>query len=226
MSHRCPCHATSEPENDLMSTRPESAARTRRALIDAAAELLDAAGPDAVTLRAVGSAAGVSRGAPYRHFADKEGLLMAVSVESWNRLADDFGSARRQEQPPHVRLRRALTAIVELARTHPHLYQLMFVIPRNDPSTGAAAAARAVEEFMAIVGGVVGEQESEHYGALLFCSAHGIAGLEITGHLGKGKWGTNPDRLIESLASLAAVAPRLERDGQPDAGRQSSTTRK
>jgi Bacterial regulatory proteins, tetR family len=47
------------------------------------AELLDSGGPDAVTLRGVGARAGVSRGAPYRHFADKESLLTAVAAESW-----------------------------------------------------------------------------------------------------------------------------------------------
>ena len=44
-----------------MTSRLESAAKTRRALLDAAAELLDAGGPEAVTLREVGSRAGVSR---------------------------------------------------------------------------------------------------------------------------------------------------------------------
>ena len=47
-----------------MTSRLESAAKTRRALLDAAAELLDEGGPEAVTLREVGSRAGVSRAAP------------------------------------------------------------------------------------------------------------------------------------------------------------------
>ncbi len=37
----------------------------------AAADLLEEGGPDAVTLRAVGARAGVSRSAPYRHFTGK-----------------------------------------------------------------------------------------------------------------------------------------------------------
>lgn len=65
-----------------MVTRAESAALTRRALLDAAAELLDLGGPEAVTLREVGARAGVSRGAPYRHFADKDSLPTAVATES------------------------------------------------------------------------------------------------------------------------------------------------
>ena len=61
--------------------RKESAAATRGALIDQAAQLLDGGGLEAVTLREVGARAGVSRGAPYRHFADKEGLLTAVAAD-------------------------------------------------------------------------------------------------------------------------------------------------
>jgi AcrR family transcriptional regulator len=104
---------------------------TRRALLDAAAHLLDAGGPEAVTLREVGARAGVSRNAPYRHFADKEGLLTAVAGESWDRLADALKSISATDSAPSTRLRQALMTFVELGRKRPHLYQLMFVIPES-----------------------------------------------------------------------------------------------
>jgi len=78
--------------------RIESAAATRRALLDQAAALLDRGGPDAVTLREVGARAGVSRGAPYRHFCDKQSLLTAIAAESWERLADHM---RELQEDPH-----------------------------------------------------------------------------------------------------------------------------
>lgn len=65
-----------------MVTRSKPAAITRRTLIAAAAELLDQSGPDAVTLRAVGARAGVSRGAPYGHFEDKAHLLTVLATDS------------------------------------------------------------------------------------------------------------------------------------------------
>ncbi len=43
----------------------------RNALLDAATTLLDDAGPTGLTLRAAARAAGVSSGAPYRHFTDR-----------------------------------------------------------------------------------------------------------------------------------------------------------
>ena len=134
-----------------MTSRVESAAKTRRALLDAASELLDAGGPEAVTLREVGTLAGVSRAAPYRHFADKDGLLTAVSVESWERMADALRTNGAIDAAPSEQLQDALMAFVELGRERPHLYQLMFVISKSDPGAGGRAASRAQDEFLSIV---------------------------------------------------------------------------
>ena len=184
-----------------MANRQESASRTRRALLDAAAELLDVGGPEAVTLREVGSRAGVSRAAPYRHFADKEGLLTAVAVEGWDRLAADLDAGGGTNPDPSTRLREALMTVLELGRKRPHLYQLMFAIPKNDPGAGARAASLAQREFLSIVAAVVGEADARHYGALLFSSAHGIAELEISGHLTEERWTTAED-LFATLVAM------------------------
>jgi len=171
-------------------------------LLDAAAELLDRGGPDAVTLRQVGARAGVSRAAPYRHFADKEGLLTAIAVESWDAMADDLEADAALDAAPSERLQRALMALVELGRERPHLYQLMFVIPKHDPGAGARAASRALDQFLSLVAAVVGEADARRYGALLFSAAHGIAELEISGHLTQEKWQTTPEDLLAALVGI------------------------
>ena len=51
---------------------------TKDRIIAAATMLLDAGGPSAVTLRAVGDAAGISQSAPYRHYPNKRALLDAM----------------------------------------------------------------------------------------------------------------------------------------------------
>jgi AcrR family transcriptional regulator len=187
-----------------MVNRLESAAGTRRALLDAAAELLDAGGPDAVTLREVGARVGVSRNAPYRHFADKERLLTAVAAESWDRVAAALQAIGATQAAPPVRLRCALAAIVELGRERPHLYRMMFAVPDSDPGAVVRAASRAQDEFLSIVAAVTGETDARHYGALLLTSAHGIAGMELSGHLTREKWGTTAEDLIATLVAMTA----------------------
>jgi AcrR family transcriptional regulator len=185
--------------------RTESAAATRRALLDQAATLLDGGGPDAVTLREVGARAGVSRGAPYRHFCDKQSLLTAIAAEGWDRLADHMHAL--QEDPRLLtadRMRAALTAVIAISRKQPHLYQLMFTAPAGNPGTVAQAAKRTCDEFVAIAAAVVGERDAARYAAVLLTGVHGAAGLESSGLLVTDKWHTTAEELIDTL--LATIA--------------------
>jgi Tetracyclin repressor-like, C-terminal domain len=100
--------------------------------------------------------------------------------------------------------------VVELARKRPHLYRLMFVISKSDPGASGRAASRAQEEFVAIVAAVVGKADARFYGALLFSSAHGIAELEISGHLTEEKWGATAEDLLASLVVMTASQPARE----------------
>ncbi|MGW6934499.1 TetR/AcrR family transcriptional regulator [Lentzea sp. NPDC054927] len=208
-----------------MVTRAESAAATRRALLDAAAELLDLGGPEAVTLREVGAKAGVTRGAPYRHFADKDSLLTSIAAERWEGISDQVHAVRTDETLPAAeKLRAALQVLVGIGREQPHLYQMLFrwngkrlnqlerlhrqvCGPEGDPEAADRGAARFQDEFLAIVASVVGEENAQHYGALLLAGAHGIAGMEHSGHLGADKWHTTADALVDTLVRMALAAP-------------------
>lgn len=213
----------------VMVTRAESAALTRRALLDAAAELLDLGGPEAVTLREVGTRAGMTRGAPYRHFADKSSLLTTLAAEGWERLSDQVHALRSDPgQSAAEKLRGTLRALIHVGRDQPHLYQILFrpraerpeqrggerldrirrqlCGPAGDPAPAVRAAGRFQDEFLAVVAGVVGEPNAPHYGALLLTGAHGIAGLELSGHLDADKWRTTPDELVDTLVRLVADA--------------------
>jgi AcrR family transcriptional regulator len=181
-----------------MVSRVESAAATRRALVDAAAELLDEGGPDAVTLRAVGARAGVSRGAPYGHFPDKEHLLGAVAAQSWEAvgsaldtlIADRSGSASE-------RLEQALAGLMEVGRRRPHAYALMFASPTSEDPDALAAVSRTHDQFLAIVTDVIGDpQRARPVGALLMTSVHGIVAMENSGQLTTEKWHVTGDQLL------------------------------
>src|SRR5688500_20294568 len=67
----------------------------RRALVESALPLLRAGGAEALTLRAVARAAGVSQTAPYRHFADRAALVAAVADDGFRRLRERLIAAAR-----------------------------------------------------------------------------------------------------------------------------------
>ncbi len=190
-------------------SRAESAAATRRALLDDAAALLDSGGPDAVTLREVGARAGVSRGAPYRHFANKESLLTAVAAEGWERVGDEMHTLQTDSRlSPDDRLRAALLVLLTVSRRQPHLYQLMFSAPAGDPTAVVRAAQRGCDEFLAIVTSVVGQRNAQRYSAILLTGAHGAAGLGSSGLLHTDKWRTTPEELIDAFIATVVAADR------------------
>ncbi|GAA1454997.1 TetR/AcrR family transcriptional regulator [Nocardiopsis tropica] len=152
-----------------------------------------------MTLRGVGARAGVSRGAPYGHFENKEHLLTRLAIDAWNSLADKVEQLRAApDTTSGERLEHAVLELIGVGRRQPHLYALMFSAPVDDPEA-AEAASRLENAFLAIVADVVGEADALRYGALLMSSAHGIAGLELSGHLAKEKWKTDGDQLVRMM---------------------------
>ena len=185
-----------------MARRSETAAATRRSLLDAAGALLDIGGVDAVTLREVGARTGVSRSAPYRHFANKETLLTAVAANALNQLGDTLERLATGDDPPEQSLRAALLSLVAIGRARPHLYRLMFTTPAGDPTAAVRAAERTQDLFLDLVGRIVGRQRARHYGALLLTTAHGATSFELSGHFVWDKWQTNAEQLIDTMIAL------------------------
>ncbi|RMB79469.1 TetR/AcrR family transcriptional regulator [Streptomyces shenzhenensis] len=190
-----------------MVSRVESAAATRHALVDAAAELLDEGGPDAVTLRAVGARAGVSRGAPYGHFPDKEHLLSAVAAKSWAEVGGELDALITEEHlSPTDRLERALAGLMRVGRRRPHTYALMFGAPSGELSDAIAAVSRTHDQFLSIVTEAIGDPgRARPVGAMLLTSVHGIIGMENGGHLDIEKWHVTGDQLLEMIIKSAAT---------------------
>lgn len=65
----------------------------REALIDAAVQLVEEGGPDNVSVREVAKRAGVSPGAPFRHFASKTALMTAVAEQAMSRFRSEITKA-------------------------------------------------------------------------------------------------------------------------------------
>ncbi|MGV0066411.1 TetR/AcrR family transcriptional regulator [Mycobacterium colombiense] len=190
-----------------MTTRSESAAATRRSLVEAAGVLLDLGGVEAVTLREVGARSGVSRSAAYRHFADKESLLAELATNALRELGDALEALVSSGDSPEECLRSALLSLIAVGRTRPHLYRLMFTPPAGDPTAAMRAAAERTQAlFLQLVGRVTGPRHAARYGALILTSAHGITGLDLSGHMDLDKWHTSAEELVDTLISVLPKA--------------------
>jgi AcrR family transcriptional regulator len=116
--------------------RPRGAVRD--GLLAAGVELARTGGPGAVVLREAARIVGVVPNAAYRHFADRDELLAAVSAEALGELAarmavdaarvrgayGDAGAARR-------RIRAIFRAYLEFAHAEPGLFATAFSMPHQ-----------------------------------------------------------------------------------------------
>src|ERR1700719_1041429 len=92
----------------------------RAALIETGLKLIEEKGVKALTLREIGSRAGVSRMAAYRHFADKADLLGAISEAGFSQFADALEKARHEAPADTAsRLDAMGLAYVRFAAEHP-----------------------------------------------------------------------------------------------------------
>jgi len=97
----------------------------RRALLDAAEAMVAEHGIAAVTMSAVARRAGVSTGAPYRHFEDRVALLRALAQRGRRAVAQRMEGASQGAPEPLEGFRRAGIEYVRFAVEHPALFRVM-----------------------------------------------------------------------------------------------------
>ncbi len=189
---------------------------TRAHLLEAVAGLLEERGIEAVTLRAVGERAGVSRQAPYKHFADKGELLSVLAARYFERLAEEMISAAEEaEGPPFGRLEAMLEAYAQVALASPARYRLMFGSEvRRRPYPEVHEAARGL--YGRLVGVVAECQETGKLrggdpvglAALLYATVHGAVDLALARHAGEGEKGLgDPLAIVRSLLAHLSDGP-------------------
>jgi AcrR family transcriptional regulator len=100
---------------------------TRQRLIACAVTVLTAEGVDAVTVRRVAREAGISHGAPLRHFPSRAALLAAVASTGFARLNARLDALAATD--PRERLVSACRSFVDFMRTGPGMAALMDQYP-------------------------------------------------------------------------------------------------
>src|SRR5262245_21416538 len=102
---------------------------TRAAILAAGRRLLEKGGQEAVTMRRVASAVGVTAMAIYHYFADRDALLQALAAAEPDRIAALFDSWPARG-PAIRRLRRMAESYVDYAFARPRLFAFFFLQDR------------------------------------------------------------------------------------------------
>jgi len=103
---------------------------TARRIAGAARRLLDKDGTDAVTMRRVAEAVGITPMAIYRHYPDRAALLNALADEGFEELAASLAGKRFSSRIDQ-RLAKMTEIYLEHALRNPRLFELMFLKPRE-----------------------------------------------------------------------------------------------
>lgn len=130
-------------------------ARTRRAILDTAMELVAAGGLPALTMHALAGALDYTPGALYRYFDSRDALVVALQLDVLAVWADalDQALSRCAGEPPLVAVLAVGRLLRELAEAQPMRFGLVSAM-LGDPSRLLTddAAAPVVQPVLALVG--------------------------------------------------------------------------
>lgn len=152
----------------MKAARPKKKAREayhhgdlRSALSDAGIELLAEVGPD-FTLRQVAKRVGVTHGAAYRHFADRDSLLAELAGRGFADLELRLRGAMQNAPDPRAKLEALLKAYVRFAWERRAQYDVMFGRRLNEQGAFPEledAVQRAVDVLRTGVAEYLGKSE-------------------------------------------------------------------
>jgi TetR/AcrR family transcriptional regulator, tetracycline repressor protein len=117
---------------------------SRTAVVERAAQLADAEGLDAVTIRRLAQELGVTPMALYWHFKNKDELLLGLADHLLARVRAD----RRSTDPWLDQIRAMVEALVAIMREHPSLPTLLMAVEKD----GSAAFNRATNDALELLG--------------------------------------------------------------------------
>lgn len=182
----------------------------RRALVEAALALATDGGPVAVSVREAARRAGVSPGAPFRHFASRDALLAAAAAEAQRRfrLEIDAALAACPDEGPLQRFRALGLAYVRWAVRNPAHFEIISTASLFDHDASGAVAddnaeVIALTERLLAEAAARGELRDADLKAVQIAGralVYGLARMKIDGHL--PRWGVASDEL-EPMAERA-----------------------
>jgi len=207
--------------------RPPAAKRyhhgdLRRALIDAALRLAERGGVEGISVREAARLAGVSPGAPFRHFETRDALMTAVAEEAQRRFRVEIDTvlAEAPASDPLSRFRSFGLAYLRWAMRNPAHFEIIST-GRYFNHDGAAALSRDNAELIAMIERLLedalaqGQLRPSDLKTLKVAGralVYGFARMNLDGHL--PRWGVadeDIERTAEAVLDLfvgAIARPR------------------
>lgn len=176
---------------------PDDITAFRQRATDVATTMFARQGYDALTMRAVADALGVSAMTPYRYVANKAELYALVRASAYARFADFLAPAAAHAEPLD-RLRVLKARYVRFALEHADAYRIMFELRQPDHADLTREARRAFACVLDAVthaidhGALAGEPLT--VAQLLWASTHGLVSLHLAGRISA--------RALEQLAGF------------------------
>ena len=179
----------------------------KEALIRAALELIAQKGPAGFTFAEAARWAGVSPAAPYRHFRDRDELLIDVARRGFDRFAVTLESAWDSGRPDaFTAFDRVGKAYLRFARSEPAYYSAMFeagIPPEASPEL-QEAGQRAFAVLRTATERLVAAMPAQQRPPVLMMTlhiwalSHGIASLFGRGDAARRSFPMSPEDLLEA----------------------------
>ncbi len=184
----------------------------RDALIKAALREAEQGGPEAISIKALAKELGVTQPAPYRHFADREALLAAVTAEAFREFTEMLRQAMAKPSK-RSKLSRLAQATLDFGLRRNGIYRLMFVSRTIAcAATGSELHKAASETFALVVEaleapaiGYVRERQA----LKIWAALHGVVMLAEQGLLTGEVAHTTREELVEDFVKETKLALEL-----------------
>src|SRR5215467_16171057 len=178
-----------------------------------ARELFARQGYESVSMRRIGAVVGCSPMAIYRHFPNKEELLLSICEETFGKMLRLIDATRAEPGTPLEKLRRSVRTVLEFHLSHPNHYKVTFMTTMPPGPVAERKVAIGQHVMNRLRAGVRECAEAkgldidvEMTSQIIRVAIHGLAGSLIT--TGKCYPWKEPERMKDEV--IAAVTRQFE----------------
>lgn len=169
----------------------------RGTVLRTAGKMLDEEGLESLSFREIARRAGVSHNAPYRHFHDRDTLLVALACEGFDRLS----TALKDVAPSQL-----ASVYVGFAADHPQRFRLM--VQANQP-----AVREKSDAMLEIIGRALAEVGGTRFATVAALSLmNGLAHVVLNGSFEREQSAAGGrERFVEAVSGAVRFVVKAQR---------------